>query len=420
MKKKKGWIVVLVILIVVLLAVGGYILFLSKPGATVEGSAYVQSVAEITGVGYAGLSNSYSGVVEAKEVVEVNPDSSLTIKECFVSAGDEIKVGDKLFCYDVDELTLQHEQLLIDITGLEGTITTAKEQIEKLDKRIAKAKEADLYELKLEKQTVELTLKKSGYELADKKEKADRMQEIILDSTVLSPIDGKIRSVRTSDSEQNPYGGMDNGQSNAYITIVAGNDYCIKGKVSEQTVRSLYEGMAVTVRSREDRNAVYAGEIYKINTTEAESDSQGMYYGGDMGEKSSKYAFYVSIDDIEGLIIGQHVFIELGSNDSDDDTWKLPSYYILNEGDKHWVYAADKNGIIEKREITLGDYDENLDSYAVTAGLALEDKLAYPDETVKVGMKASETQYVPEDNGQNMPKDGPIEVPIAGDSSFGG
>ena len=42
-----------------------------------EGTVYVQSVAVITGVGPAGVRSRYAGVVEAKNVIKVDPDKEI-------------------------------------------------------------------------------------------------------------------------------------------------------------------------------------------------------------------------------------------------------------------------------------------------------------------------------------------------------
>ena len=429
-QKKHGWIAVLVIVLILGILIGGYflatkVLHIDLPfslpfggSGSGEDTAYVQTVASILGVGYTGKSNRYSGVVEAKEVIEINPDSSLTIAERFVEAGDAVTKGMPLFSYDVDSLTLSYEQLLIDISGQENTIRTSTEEIESLEKRIAKAKESKQYELKLELQEVSLTLKKAEYELKSKQAQAEDLKKAIDDSVVKSPVDGRVRSVRTEDSS-NPFGGYGQEQSNAYMTIVAGSDYCVKGTVSEQTVRSLYEGMAVTIRSRTDESKYCRGEIYRVNTTEPVSDNNNMYYyDGGSGDKSSKYAFYVSVDSIEGLMMGQHVYIEPGEPGEDDGTMWLPSYYLLpndTEGGIGYVYAENSKGRIEKRQVSLGAYNEETDSYEIVSGLAFTDRIAFPDETVHEGMLASETNYAGgSDQGMEMPFDGGTEMPFDG------
>ena len=171
--KKKGWIVVLVLVLLLGLGAGGYFLLSGKSGGSSEATVYVQSVAEILGLGYAGANNQYTGVVEAKDVIKINPDQNMTIEKCFVAAGDPVKEGDVLFRYDVDSLTLAYEQLLIDITGLENTIQTDTEELASLQKQIEKAKPAKLYDLKIKEQTVSLSIKKNEYELKSKRQKAE-------------------------------------------------------------------------------------------------------------------------------------------------------------------------------------------------------------------------------------------------------
>lgn len=399
MKKKKGWIVVLVLVLVVGLGAGAWFLWgdalLSDSG---EGTVYVQSLSDILGIGYAGLNNQYAGVVEAKDVIKINPDSSLTIAERYVEAGDPVKEGDPLFAYDVDSMTLAYEQLLIDITGLENSIQTDTEELESLEKQISKAKESKLYELKLQKQTVELSIRKNTYELESKKQKAEDTKAAIENSVVTSPVTGTVRSVKDEDNTTSYYYyGME--QSSDYITIVAGTDFCIKCTVSEQTIHSLREGTPALIRSRTDKNVTYVGNIYKINTEPESNNSSYYYYDDGSGESASKYAFYVELDTIEGLLVGQHVYVEPGNDGSGNKTGlQLPEYYLVQEDGKAYVYAQDDNERIEKREVTLGAYDEETLCYEVTAGLALSDKIAYPDDSVQVGMKCSTTLY----NEENM------------------
>lgn len=400
MKKKKGWIVVLVLVLVVGLGAGAWLLW----GDTLfsdsnEGTVYVQSVSDILGIGYAGLNNQYAGVVEAKDVIKINPDKSLTVAQRYVNAGDSVKEGDPLFAYDVDSMTLAYEQLLIDITGLENSIQTDTEELASLEKQISKAKESKVYELKLQKQTVELNIRKNTYELESKKQKAEDTKAAIENSVVTSPVTGTIRSVNDEDNTTSYYYyGME--QSSDYITIVAGTDFCIKCTVSEQTIHSLREGTPALIRSRTDKNVTYVGNIYKINTEPESNNNSYYYYDDGSGESASKYAFYVELDTIEGLLVGQHVYVEPGNDGSGNKTGlQLPEYYIMQENGKAYVYAQDGNERIEKREVTLGAYDEATMCYEITAGLALSDKIAYPDDSVQVGMKCSTTQYNDEDMG---------------------
>ena len=372
-----------------------------------EGAVYVQSVSVITGVGPAGQRNRYSGVVEAKNVVKLDPDKDLTVKECFVAAGDKVVKGQRLFSYDVESMQIAFEQLQLDILGLENGIQTGEAKVESLKKKLATVKEFKKYEIQMDIQTEELEVRKKKYELSGKTKQAEDMEEALKNTVVYSPVTGTVRSVKTGDSsgqDYYSYGGST--EDTAYITIVAGNDYCVKGTVSEQTIHTLQEGMDVRILSRVD-DSIWPGRIYKINTEETKQNgSRYYYYDSGSGEQASKYDFFVELDNNEGLLMGQHVYIELGSGaDQESDALLLPLYYVVENEGQSFVYAADGENRIEKRTVTLGDQDEENGTVAILDGLSYLDRIAFPDETVQVGMLASETAYVPEDLGSMEPMD---------------
>lgn len=392
-KKRRGWVRILIVLIVLAAIGGGAYWFYTQRGGDDESAAYVQSVAEITGMGSVGLYAQYNGIVEAKDVIEVNPSGDLAVKECYVSTGSKVNEGDPLFRYDVDDLTISHAQILIDITGIENGLRTNREQLESLEKRLEKAKEKDRYEIELNIQTVELDIRKAEFDLKDKRQKAAEMQKLIDASEVTSPVSGTVRSVR-DDTNSDPFG-YSGGGSNAYITIIAGTDYCVKGTVNEQTVYTLYVGMPVLIRSRVS-DTVYRGTIYRVDTDKTVSDQQMYYYDGG-GDRASKYAFYVEPDNIEGLMIGQHVLIDLNADESPDGGLMLPGAFLIEENGGFFVWAKGANDRIEKRRVEVGAYDEATECYEILSGLSPKDRIAFPDETVHAGMLATETAFVDPD-----------------------
>jgi HlyD family secretion protein len=394
-KKRRKWVTPVIVLLVLALLGGGAYWFYRSRAANSEGTAYVQSVAAITGRGSVGSKAQYNGIVEAKNVIEINPSGEMRVAECFVTAGMKVNEGDLLFRYDAEDLKLSHAQLLIDITGLENELRTKREQLESLNKQLAKAKEKDRYALELEIETVDLEIRRKEFELKDKQQKADEMQSLIDASEVCSPVTGTVRSVRDDSGSGDPFG-YSGGESSAYITIIAGTDFCVKGTVSEQTVYTLYPGMPVLIRSRVD-DTVYAGTIYRVDT-DSTVGGQDYYSGG--GERASKYAFYVEPESVEGLLIGQHVLIDLNVGEAETGALMLPAAFLIEEDGAFFVWAADAKDRIEKRSVTVGAYSAETESYEITAGLTYKDRIAFPDETVHAGMTASETAYVdPAQNG---------------------
>ena len=146
---------------------------------------------------------------------------------------------------------------------------------------------------------------------------------------------------------------------------------------------------------------------------------------------SSKYPFYVTLEgDGEGLLMGQHVYIEpdYGQEDTQDESLiNLPSYFINDAEGKPWVWAQNSKGKLEKRSITLGEYNTETDTYPVTDGLTAEDYIAYPDDSLKAGMtcityddatfdpSASGGEVYPEGGGEKIDENVPMDGMDGGD-----
>lgn len=408
---KKRAIVILIILILLLaLGAGAYYLWTERGGGLrADGTAYVQSVAEITGQSGAMLAGRYSGIIEAKEIVKVKLDQDKALDECFVEVGDKVTVGAPLFSYDVDALSLTYEQLKLELEAKTNNIETMKGQVIDLEAQLKKARTSQKPQLTIELNTLQLNLRKEEYEAAKKQLEVDKAETVINDNVVKSETAGTVRSITPPSAE----GGMsmDGTTDDAFITIVSGDDYRVKGTISEQSVFQLMTGMPVIIRSRVNEKQTWVGAIDLINTEEPVTNQNQMYYGN-TGEQASKYAFYVALDTADGLMMGQHVYIELDVGQDDAaGALMLPEYYLLIEGDRYYVYAASKQDRIEKREIAVGMYDEALGAYAVESGLTFADRIAFPDETVSPGMAAADAGYAGENGGTF--EDGGLSMGVA-------
>ena len=133
----------------------------------------------------------------------------------------------------------------------------------------------------------------------------------------------------------------------------------------------------------------------KITLVDYENPSQGSDTDRYMGTSSdemtsaSKYPFYVSLDSTDGLLLGQHVYIEpdYGQEDETDaNAINLPSYFIIDADGNPWVWAKSSKDKLEKRNLKLGEYNGETDTYPVLDGLTAEDYIAFPDDSLKAGM----------------------------------
>lgn len=357
-----------------------------------EAGASVQSVAMLMGVDLTGNSQ-YGGVVEAKATVKVAKDASKTVGECYVEVGDQVQEGDPLFAYDTDALELTVSSAELEVEQLQNSIASYGNQISELEKEKKKASSSEKLSYTLQIQEAQLNKAEAEYNLKQKQAEVERLKASMNETEVKAPVSGIVQAVGDSDNSNNYGYGGDTGSDNTYVTLMETGTYRIKGTVSEEAARSIFEGMPVTAYARTDSTQSWSGVIQSVNTNTEEQDNQnGNYYSDSSGESSAKYAFYVELDSSDGLLIGQHVYLKVGEDASqaESEGIRLPSGYLVLDGDNASVWAEGSNGKLEKRAVTLGAYNEETDEYEITDGLALEDYIAYPDESLKEGMNTVE------------------------------
>ena len=356
---------------------------------TAEGEASVQSVAMIAGVGSAGLYDRYAGLVVSQNEIKIEKDSDKTVLELLVKEDDEVKEGDVLFRYDTEEMQYNVDKGKLELEQMRNTLSTKQEQLKKLEAEKAKAPQSEQLSYTLEIQSMQADIMEQQYNISIKEEAQARLEASMENADVVSPVNGRVQKISES--------GTDNsGNSLPYITIIETGAYRVKGTINETTAKQLQVGTAVIIRSRVDSSKTWTGSISMIDWENTVSnDSNRFYYGGSTDEMttSSKYPFYVQLDSPEGLMIGQHVYIEPdhGQEEQVQGIW-LPSYYI-NDADSSspWVWAASKKDKLEKRNVTLGEYNADTDTWEIVNGLTADDYIAYPDDTLKAGM--SVTKY---------------------------
>ena len=394
--KKKGIIVLIVVLLVLAGAAGVIYYVLHNKKTSDEELVYATKISELNG-GYDLMESRYMGTVESQEVKGVNRDSDKKIKELYVKEEDEVKAGDVLFEYDTESMELQLRQLELELTSINNNIATLNQQIASLttEKAAAPAEEQLGYSAQI--QNLQAQVNQANYDASAKQLEIDRQKLSMENTKVVAPMDGIIKTINennsTSSSDDNSnYNNSNNSSdstSNAYITIMAKGDYRIKATASELTVRSMSEGQSMIVRSRVD-DSTWTGTVTKIDLEHPDNGNNDGYYMGSGGTTATKYPFYISLDSTDGLMLGQHVYVEAdyGQGDVKEGLW-LDDFYIMQEDDGAYVWAENAKGYIEKRKVELGEYDENLMRYQILSGLTEDDYIAYPEDRVKEGMKVT-------------------------------
>ena len=340
--------------------------------------AYVMSVSSMNEM--AGIQR-MSGVVESQKTQDIQKDSEREVKEVLVKAGDEVDVGTALFTYDTEKLEADLQQAQLDLERADNDMANLKAQIAQLQKDKENASEDEQLSYTTQIQSGEMDLKKSEYERKAKEVEINRLQSQIQNSTVKSDMKGVVKSVNNENSSNS---NMYSDSSQAFMTILATGQYRIKGKVNEQNVSQVVEGQPAIIRSRVDENM----------TKNPNNSSNNMMYGMSSEEASqntsTSYPFYVELESSEGLLLGQHVYIEQdnGLEEREKGIW-LDEAFIADIDKKPYVWAETGKGTLEKRTVVLGTYDENMMQYKIEKGLKSSDYVAYPQEFLKEGMKTT-------------------------------
>lgn len=346
-----------------------------------ENAVYVQSVKTLSGMGGIAPGDKFPGMVVSENVTEIHKDGEKTIADVYVKEGDDVVEGQELFVYDMDQLQLTVDKQRLELEQLKATIENYKAQIEELKKGEANAWGSDKLQYTIQIQSTQIDLKEAELNLAAKEKELERSESMLTNAAVVSPVTGRVTGVNEN--------GYDNyGNPLAFITIQQAGSFRIKGTLGELQRGGIMEGSRMKIVSRTDESQVWYGTVTLVDY---ESPSQGsqndMYIGGTMDpmSASSKYPFYVELDSSEGLLLGQHVYLELDSGEEEEASGlSVSAAFICYDEEGNAYVWAEKNGKLEKRTVTVGEYNFMNDTIQVLDGLTEEDYIAFPDETVCV------------------------------------
>lgn len=408
---KKG-LIVAGVLLVAAVGAGGYGWYYYNGniiGSSDGPAVYVSTVSTITGA-VSGVTNRYAGVVEPQETVEVNIEGSRKVKAVNVKTGQEVKKGQLLFEYDLSSIQEDLQQAKLDLDRLKNEALSLTDQIATLEKEKKSASKDNQLSYTIEIETNKMNLKKNEYDQKSKEAEIEKLQNATGNTEVRSEIDGVIQKIDTSKMSTEDGDVLDEGytddsmsasdsESDAFITILSTGAYRVKGQVNEMEAQTFIEGDPIIVRSRLDESQIWRGTLGSIDRDNAVSDSNNSMYWGmmdtsDSQTTSSTYPFYVALESSDGLMLGQHVYIERdnGQEDKKDGLW-LSEFYIVDADEEDpYVWAVDENEKLEKRSLILGNYDSDLGEYEIVDGLTLKDYIAYPADDLEEGMATTTSQ----------------------------
>lgn len=375
MNKKKR-IILISFLCIVCISICVYFLLKSNSTASDDSTIYVQKVSSLTGSSY--TQNRYSGVVESQDTLDINLDSSRTLSDVYVEAEQEVHKGDKLFSYDTTEASNSIQKKKLDIESENNEITAKNNEIADYNTQINNG--GDKVEIQAQINEANYAIRQSQNNIKATQTEIEQLQKQIDNSTITATIDGIVKEV-------NREGGTDsNGNTKPLISITQTGEYRVKGTLTE--MGTISEGSSVVVRSRINENNIWQGTVTKVETEP--QTSSNTYYSNDSSESASKYPFYVTLNSSDGLMLGQHVYIELDNGQSavKDGIWLDSSFISYDESGNAFIWVSENNKL-KKRSVELGDTDESTYTIEIKSSLSKDDYVAWADDTYQEGMKTT-------------------------------
>lgn len=381
LKQKKGMLIgggIFIAAVIVLILVKT---LTGDGGKNEENMLYADSVGSITGNGL-GTQNRFTGVVEAKDALKLTLADNQKVKQIFVEKGQEVEPGTPLFEYDTEELSMTLEQRKLELEKITNNISSMNSQIAALttEKKSAPSSEQLSYTTQI--QELQMQVKQEEYNYKVKELEVNRTQKSLKQSTVTSTVSGIVQEINEQQGTDD-----DKGETKAFMSILSTGKYRIKGKISEQNIGDLTPGTKVTIRSRINEDEIWSGTVDAVDTKKQESSSkESMYSGSENSDnQASKYPFYVSLDTTDGLMLGQHVYVETGTTLKADKIWLMRDYIVDVDSDDPYVWVAGENDKLEKRSVTLGETNEENGTCEITDGLKVTDYIVWPSEECKKG-----------------------------------
>lgn len=348
------------------------VLVLSLAGCGEAGTVSVQRADQLALAGQA--QDRHAGMVVSENMAQIPRDGSKTISEVYVTVGQEVKEGDKLFTYDSKALELELEKAQLEVEKMKNELQTYEEQLAALNQQLSWTWDTSAQvRLTLEINTLETAIMETEYQLAAKEVEILGLQEMLEHVDITSPVDGTVRQINEEEGAE------------YYITIQQAGAYRIKGTLNELSMGVIVEGTRLKIISRVDEDQFWTGTVTYIDyENNSEQNQQEDYYYGyvDPMTTASSYPFYVELDSTEGLRLGQHVYMELEGSDAMPGLWIPESYlvdvtYSEETGEMTAsVWVANSSDRLEKRPVSLGMYDAGC--YEILSGLAPEDYVASP------------------------------------------
>ncbi len=218
-------------------------------------------------------------------------------------------------------------------------------------------------------------IKDLQYQRKQAKLALDRAQLALKNSTVLSTVDGVVRTLTDLDTAM---------QNNTPFLVVSGAEqYYLTGSISENLLGVVNVGDSVTASSWET-GQTYNAQIVSISDYPLEEEG---YYGGGGNPNSSNYEFTAVIAEGESLRNGLYLDVTMSiSGGSSSGALYLWKAYMKEDDSGFYVWKVGPDNRLQKQYLETGKMVWG-DYFEIKSGLTSDDYIAFPATDIREGSK---------------------------------
>jgi len=301
-KKRRRWIWISVIALVLIAVIAGGAVAL-KPSKEIDPS-------KLAAVEKGDIARSVvaTGKIQPLVKVEIKSKASGIVKKLYVDYGERVKTGQLLCELDKEELQARVREARATLQATQAAQESAKAALERnqveaegpdvpflkknmdraqqlyTDGLVAKSAVEDTekaYQMALNKQTSALRsvalaraeLSRSGAQVAQAQAALDRAETDLLNSTIVSPMDGLIlsRDVQVGDAVSSIL--VNGSQATLIMTLGDVSEVYVLGKVDEADIGKVYLDQAARIVVESFKDKKFGGKVTKISPLGKEKDN---------------------------------------------------------------------------------------------------------------------------------------------------
>ena len=273
---------------------------------------------------------------------EVESFDGKKVDDLYVEVGQEVKTGDPLLSFDMEEEKINLELKEYEVKEAERSLSYADAG---------------------EKAELELTLKELRLEY-------ETLKKEVEEATIYASIDGIVKSINTDAAEN---GG-------AVLVVTSEKKLYVKGVIDEFNYGNVKIGSLITAVSW-DTGKSFQARITELSRIPAAKDT---YKTEDSQNPNVSYYGFSAViaDSMVAVEAGEVVNI---SFDGISQKLFLPLAYVQSEGSRSYVYVRSGGGRLEKLFVTTGQSLYNT-VIEIKDGIANDDYIAFPyGSNVRVG-----------------------------------